>query len=100
MKGGGGPRLCRGFMVLVVAGLFMGVLSAAPSYAQPRAERLGNARQHPVKRGRPARPASEPARTTVPSDLDQRHRDGHMTPDERRLLRQHIEEAVRDLYKR
>jgi hypothetical protein len=39
-------------------------------------------------------------RTAVPPDLDQRRRDGHMTPEERRLLRQHIEDAVRELYKR
>jgi hypothetical protein len=39
-------------------------------------------------------------RTAIPSDLDQHRRDGHMTPDERRLLRQHIEDAVRELYKR
>lgn len=36
----------------------------------------------------------------VPPDLDQRRRDGHMTPEERHLLRQHIEDAVRELYKR
>jgi hypothetical protein len=39
-------------------------------------------------------------RAAVPPDLDQRRRDGHMTPEERRLLRQHIEDAVRELYKR
>lgn len=36
----------------------------------------------------------------VPPDLEQRRRDGHMTPEERHLLRQHIEDAVRELYKR
>jgi hypothetical protein len=47
------------------------------------------------------RNAPEPAsRDAVPPDLDQRRRDGHMTPEERRLLRQHIEDAVRELYKR
>ncbi|TKC87334.1 hypothetical protein FAZ69_17830 [Trinickia terrae] len=47
------------------------------------------------------RPASEAiVRAAVPPDLDQRRRDGHMTPEERRLLRQHIEDAVRELYKR
>lgn len=36
----------------------------------------------------------------VPPTLEQRRRDGHMTPEERHLLRQHIEDAVRELYKR
>ncbi|PAJ80294.1 hypothetical protein [Burkholderia ubonensis] len=40
------------------------------------------------------------ARSAVPPDLEQRRRDGHMTPEERHLLRQHIEDAVRELYKR
>lgn len=39
-------------------------------------------------------------RSAVPPDLDQHRRDGHMTPEERHLLRQHIEDAVRELYKR
>ena len=39
------------------------------------------------------------ARSAVPPDLEQRRRDGHMTPEERHLLRQHIEDAVRELYK-
>ncbi len=50
-----------------------------------------------------AHPASDSTpilRAAVPPDLDQRRRDGHLTPDERRLLRQHIEDAVRELYKR
>jgi hypothetical protein len=46
-------------------------------------------------------PASDAVnRSAVPPDLDQRRRDGHMTPEERHLLRQHIEDAVRELYKR
>ncbi|ALK31061.1 hypothetical protein bpln_1g22900 [Burkholderia plantarii] len=39
-------------------------------------------------------------RSAVSPDLDERRRDGHMTPEERHLLRQHIEDAVRELYKR
>jgi hypothetical protein len=37
---------------------------------------------------------------TLPAEIGQRRRDGHMTADERHLLRQHIEDAARDLYKR
>jgi len=43
---------------------------------------------------------ADAARSAVPLDLEQRRRDGHMTPEERHLLRQHIEDAVRELYKR
>ena len=39
-------------------------------------------------------------RTNTLLDFDTSQRDGHMTPEERHLLRQHIEEAVRELYKR
>jgi hypothetical protein len=35
-----------------------------------------------------------------PDEFGDHQRDGHMTPEERRLLRQHIEDAVRELYKR
>lgn len=35
-----------------------------------------------------------------PAEFGEHQRDGHMTVDERRLLRQHIEDAVRELYKR
>ncbi|KVF07308.1 hypothetical protein WJ05_22490 [Burkholderia vietnamiensis] len=44
--------------------------------------------------------ADSAGRSAVPPDLEQRRRDGHMTPEERHLLRQHIEDAVRELYKR
>ena len=36
----------------------------------------------------------------VPPEISERRHDGHMNPEERRLLRQHIEDAVRELYKR
>jgi hypothetical protein len=47
--------------------------------------------------------AAMPALPPPPSDPqppERPPRHGVMTADERRLLRQHIEEAVRDLYKR
>lgn len=87
------------------------ILSPVPSYAQPFGARPESTRSavrssarsmYRLRGNAPAgRNAPEPAsRDAVPPDLDQRRRDGHMTPEERRLLRQHIEDAVRELYKR
>jgi hypothetical protein len=87
------------------------ILSPVPSYAQSFNTRVdtsrlplrnGNARPIFRSRGGPGagRDAPEPASRDAVPDLDQRRRDGHMTPEERRLLRQHIEDAVRELYKR
>lgn len=117
MKGGVRPRVRLIVTGLAVAGALASVLDPVCVLAQPAAdrlpERLPNSRlpqrassakpyRHP--RGPvvvPPQPASDLAmRTAVPPDLDQRRRDGHMTPEERRLLRQHIEDAVRELYKR
>ncbi len=63
--------------------------------AQQRAARQANPSEHdprpamqPVQHVDQTLPARPPCHTAV------------MTADERRLLRQHIEEAVRDLYKR
>lgn len=114
MKGGVRPRVRLIVTALVVAGALASLLDPAPVFAQPAADRLPASRlsQHtrngakPYRHPRgsvvvPPQPASDLAmRTAVPPDLDQRRRDGHMTPDERRLLRQHIEDAVRELYKR
>jgi hypothetical protein len=75
---------------------------AKPEFAKSPA-RGSNARSMYRMRSsaRVERDAPEPAsRDAVPPDLDQRRRDGHMTPEERRLLRQHIEDAVRELYRR
>lgn len=97
---------------LAVASAIAAALQATPAFAQPSgANRLENPNPpargqnakalHQLKGDAPDHPASDLAtRTAVPPDLDQRRRDGHMTPEERRLLRQHIEDAVRELYKR
>ncbi|QBQ97525.1 hypothetical protein E1956_10280 [Paraburkholderia pallida] len=102
---------------LALASGIVVALEAAPAHAQTLPDgsqasatsaRRPNQKQSARKmrndvaaRDVPARPASDiTQRTAVPPDLDQRRRDGHMTPDERRLLRQHIEDAVRELYKR
>ncbi|EIF31313.1 hypothetical protein BCh11DRAFT_06834 [Burkholderia sp. Ch1-1] len=106
MKGGVWPNVRLSVIALAVAGTLAGSLGPTLAHAQPSASRAAS--EHAPKSGKPNRrdPAAErPAsdailRTAVPPDLDQRRRDGHMTPDERRLLRQHIEDAVRELYKR
>jgi hypothetical protein len=106
LKGGVWPTVRLSVFALAFAGTLAGSLAATPAHAQPsadraaseRASRLG-ARNH--RNAAPEHPASDVMlRTAVPPDLDERRRDGHMTPEERRLLRQHIEDAVRELYKR
>jgi hypothetical protein len=48
----------------------------------------------------PPLPMPMPMPDPVPPEISERRHDGHMNPEERRLLRQHIEDAVRELYKR
>jgi hypothetical protein len=111
MKGGGWPNLRLSVIALVVAITFAAALSpSAAADPPPPADRVAPPHTPSHPRNRASRlqqnpkveaPASETImRTAVPPDLDQRRRDGHMTPEERRLLRQHIEDAVRELYKR
>jgi hypothetical protein len=109
MKGGVWPNVRLSVIALAVAGTLAGSLGPTLAHAQPsadraaseRAPRSGNSRAGRHNLNSTERPASDVMlRTAVPPDLDQRRRDGHMTPDERRLLRQHIEDAVRELYKR
>lgn len=108
MKGGVWPNVRLSVIALAVASTLAGSLGPTLAHAQPSADRAvsehaprsGNTRasRHALTIDRPA--SDVMLRTAVPPDLDQRRRDGHMTPDERRLLRQHIEDAVRELYKR
>jgi hypothetical protein len=119
MKGGVWPNVRLSVIALAVAGTLAGTLGPTLAHAQPSADRAASERMpkpansrtnryNPSRNPNSAnngasndRPASDAMlRTAVPPDLDQRRRDGHMTPDERRLLRQHIEDAVRELYKR
>ncbi|MDE1184383.1 hypothetical protein [Paraburkholderia sp.] len=113
MKGGVWPNVRLRVIALAVAGTLAGTFVHRPVYAQPSPDRLVIPRPSRPNSGSLPRQARQPRyashdrlasdvmfRTAVPTDLDQRRRDGHMTPDERRLLRQHIEDAVRDLYKR
>jgi hypothetical protein len=108
MKGGVWPNVRLSVIALVVASTLAGSLSPTLAHAQPAADRVANEHAAHSGSGKVSRhnpsidhPASDAMlRTAVPPDLDQRRRDGHMTPEERRLLRQHIEDAVRELYKR
>ncbi|MFM0099235.1 hypothetical protein PQQ87_26800 [Paraburkholderia nemoris] len=110
MKGGVWPNVRLSVIALAIAGTLAGTLGPTLAHAQPSADRAASERgpkppNSKASRHNPSvtndRPASDVMlRTAVPPDLDQRRRDGHMTPDERRLLRQHIEDAVRELYKR
>jgi hypothetical protein len=124
MKGGVWPNVRLSVIALAVATLFAGTLSpsafagTAPAPAGAASEPssdLAASNPHPPThpRNHASRQPHQPqhagtdtaasdaiVRTSVPPDLDQRRRDGHMTPEERRLLRQHIEDAVRELYKR
>jgi hypothetical protein len=111
MKGGVWPNVRLSVIAVAVAIVFASALSPVPAYADSSTDRNTDTRppQRPHTRsGRQPhnpdadRPASDTIMraTAVPPDLDQRRRDGHMTPEERRLLRQHIEDAVRELYKR
>ncbi len=100
-------------IALALAGGVVAALDSVQASAQPSADRFDRPRPTSHSAGYkstgqrlhndpPGRPASDPNPRTpgVPPDLDERRRDGHMTPEERRLLRQHIEDAVRELYKR
>ncbi|WP_323072377.1 hypothetical protein IHE33_06895 [Mycetohabitans endofungorum] len=94
-----------GALGLALGGAVTGtIVHTSPAFAQGNRERPsppeGLHRYTPSKPAQP--PASEAADgSAVPTEFDQqRRRDGRMTPEERRLLRQHIEDAVRELYKR
>ncbi|WP_144153650.1 hypothetical protein [Paraburkholderia sp. BCC1885] len=110
MKGGVWPNLRLSVIALAVAGTLAGTLGPTLAHAQSSDDRASNAHaprsrgsrlSHQLRTPTDDHPASDVMmRAAVPPDLDQRRRDGHMTPEERRLLRQHIEDAVRELYKR
>ncbi|PLZ03777.1 hypothetical protein CY652_04700 [Burkholderia sp. WAC0059] len=110
MKGGVKPTVRLIMIGLATAGTVMIALESAPARALPSADRFHSSRAAArAMRMRPfhlpfddtGHPASDlNMRPAIPPDLDERRRDGHMTPEERHLLRQHIEDAVRELYKR
>jgi hypothetical protein len=111
MTGGVWPNARSKMMALALAGGLAGAGSPGWAHAESFGEHPTPWHQayrrkvvqpaHPEHPPPPDRPASDAlVRAAVPPDLDRQRRDGHMTPEERRLLRQHIEDAVRELYKR
>lgn len=105
------PRMRVRIAAVAIAGAVASLIVAADAHAQtPQRERSHP--PHPFRhRYLPPQNATHPAPVSAPptpivrtasspEEFGDRQRDGHMTPDERRLLRQHIEDAVRELYKR
>jgi hypothetical protein len=92
----------------VVAMTIAGAVAVGSTDVQAQPHRRGAPEWQPrrhlprAQRLHPASPTSAPLLRTTNTllDFDTTQRDGHMTPEERRLLRQHIEDAVRELYKR
>jgi len=92
-----------GVFGLIFGYVITGASSACAQHAAEGARHGRYAHHYAPPRAvlRSSSPALDPnLHASVPSDLDQRRRDGHMTPEERHLLRQHIEDAVRELYRR
>ncbi|WP_206955725.1 hypothetical protein [Trinickia acidisoli] len=104
-------------VAVAVAGAVASLIVAADAQAQAPLRERGAEHPHPFRPFQrrylpPARegaprppPASAPPASifrtaSAPGEFGDHQRDGHMTPEERRLLRQHIEDAVRELYKR
>ncbi|WP_246257796.1 hypothetical protein [Pararobbsia alpina] len=80
----------------------LGLLLAGASCARAQAESDGRLGHRKMRRlPRIVIPPPMPMmQDPVPPEISERRHDGHMNSEERRLLRQHIEDAVRELYKR
>ena len=87
----------RRTLTIGLAGLLLGIVSSA--HAQINADDRPH-RKTSHKFARIVIPPPPPAPDPVPPEISERRLDGHMSLDERKLLRQHIEDAVRELYKR
>ncbi len=106
MTVGAWPRMRAQVVAIAIAGAVVSTVGSMDVHAQSR--RGASESQPPprrflprAQRQHPPSAASEPIlRTNTLLDFDTTQRDGHMTPEERHLLRQHIEDAVRELYKR
>ncbi|HVW49250.1 MAG TPA: hypothetical protein VHC91_02440 [Trinickia sp.] len=106
------PRLRARVAAVAIAGAVASLTVTAEARAQgPLRERSAahhqaHHRYLPPQRAPLANPAPPAASAPIvrtgsmPGEFSDHQRDGHMTADERRLLRQHIEDAVRELYKR
>jgi hypothetical protein len=87
----------RRTLTMGLASLLLGIVSSAHAQSSPDAVPH---RRSAHKFTRIVIPPPPPAPDPVPPEISERRHDGHMSPDERRQLRQHIEDAVRELYKR
>lgn len=112
------PRMRARVAAVAIAGAVASLTVAADAQAQPpvRERRIEQhqpwhrrylpPRREPLAHPAPAASAPDTQSAPIlhtassPGEFGDHQRDGHMTPDERRLLRQHIEDAVRQLYKR
>ncbi|VVE61205.1 hypothetical protein PCA31118_00497 [Pandoraea captiosa] len=63
--------------------------NAAPAAPSPR---------NPTKKASPNDPQADRRSDELPNPPPGRRPNGHMSADDRRLLRQHIQDAVRELY--
>jgi hypothetical protein len=107
-------RIRARIVAVAIAGAVATLAMAADVHAQaPLRDRRAERPFHPFRhRYAPPEAVTHPAPASAaqpapimrtassPEEFREHQRDGHMTPDERRLLRQHIEDAVRELYKR
>ena len=91
-------RSARIALMLTIA--LAGPYASNFAYAQRPEQGAWSRKMQRGKASQSDRTADTAVRSAVPPDLEQHRRDGHMTPEERHLLRQHIEDAVRELYKR
>ncbi|WP_175718043.1 hypothetical protein [Burkholderia anthina] len=91
-------RSARIALMLTIA--LAGPYASNFAYAQRPEQGAWSRKMQRGKASQPEHAGDTAARSAVPPDLEQRRRDGHMTPEERHLLRQHIEDAVRELYQR
>jgi hypothetical protein len=98
----------RNARIKAMALAWVGILASIPvcvcakpfdAHLPQSSQALASKAVHSAGKNNAAPPVLSASGPIVPADLDH-GRDGHMTPDERRLLRQHIEDAARDLYKR
>jgi len=110
------PRMRARIVAVAIAGAVASMVVAADVQAHPplrgrraepsRSERSFHHRYLPSEAASHPMPASVPLPASIvrtaspPAEFGDHQRDGHMTVEERRLLRQHIEDAVRELYKR
>lgn len=96
------PRMRVQVVALALAGAF--AVGSTDVHAQPRGAFESHWSKRSVSRAQrlhSAGGASAPVvRTNTLLDFDTTQRDGHLTREERHLLRQHIEDAVRELYRR